>query len=489
MRLCVKNWGPLREAEIDLSKRLVVLAGPSDLGKRYLAWGAYGLSWLANAPAMGAHLEAFLPHLGGCVEGLLRPPASGFDLRLALADAHAGLLEAIAAAFREELPTCFARERDAFAGVELTLSADGHTRSAARRFGEQEGFLLWFDFGPSIAVLLPPGEVATGFGLWLLDAEAVRGGKGGLDPDELRSRLRTLASDPSARRSPASLSPDEAPGFERALGLSLGEAMLHQLLPFGQAVFPTERAAVNLFAEELKQVVREPLREPWGELPPSDDGLNVRRHLDGYPWPVREVVRASTWYVENLTSPFADLTEELEGTILGGRVFPSVGGPVFAPATSPGRRQRPIAAGPRVASLAGLAVYFRHRAIEGDLVVIEEPELGLSPREQRAMARLIAKAVGRGFRLVITTQSDYIARELSNLIVLDRLFVGEARALGFDLASALPSEAVGVYHLGDGVAHPVPVDETGFSIDAPDETLNALEADERKLRGRADEGR
>lgn len=41
-RLGVKNLGPIREAEIDLSKRLIVLTGPNDSGKTWLTWCVYG---------------------------------------------------------------------------------------------------------------------------------------------------------------------------------------------------------------------------------------------------------------------------------------------------------------------------------------------------------------------------------------------------------------------------------------------------------------
>ncbi|WP_437597793.1 AAA family ATPase [Sorangium sp. So ce590] len=43
MRCRVENLGPLREAEVDLSKDLIVLTGPNNSGKTYLAWAVYGL--------------------------------------------------------------------------------------------------------------------------------------------------------------------------------------------------------------------------------------------------------------------------------------------------------------------------------------------------------------------------------------------------------------------------------------------------------------
>ena len=41
-------------------------------------------------------------------------------------------------------------------------------------------------------------------------------------------------------------------------------------------------------------------------------------------------------------------------------------------------------------------------------VFIEEPEAHLHPRAQKAMARLIARSVNAGKRVVVSTHSDYI---------------------------------------------------------------------------------
>lgn len=72
-----------------------------------------------------------------------------------------------------------------------------------------------------------------------------------------------------------------------------------------------------------------------------------------------------------------------------------------------------------VKSLFGLWFYLEHQAKAGDLLMIDEPELNLHPRNQRIIARLLAKLVNSGLNVVVSTHSDYIVREFNSLIMLN----------------------------------------------------------------------
>ena len=71
-----------------------------------------------------------------------------------------------------------------------------------------------------------------------------------------------------------------------------------------------------------------------------------------------------------------------------------------------------------VRSLLDIGFYLKHVARFGDLLMIDEPELNLHPKNQRKLARLLASLINSGLKIFITTHSDYILRELSNLILL-----------------------------------------------------------------------
>ncbi|WP_309734931.1 AAA family ATPase, partial [Chamaesiphon sp. OTE_75_metabat_556] len=73
-----------------------------------------------------------------------------------------------------------------------------------------------------------------------------------------------------------------------------------------------------------------------------------------------------------------------------------------------------------IRSLLDLGFYLRHQAAVGDLLIIDEPELNLHPENQRRIARLLARLVNLGIKVLITTHSDYIIKELNTLIMLDR---------------------------------------------------------------------
>lgn len=52
--------------------------------------------------------------------------------------------------------------------------------------------------------------------------------------------------------------------------------------------------------------------------------------------------------------------------------------------------------------------------------MIDEPELNLHPKNQRAFARLVARMVNAGIKVFITTHSDYLIKELNTLIMLNQ---------------------------------------------------------------------
>jgi len=71
-----------------------------------------------------------------------------------------------------------------------------------------------------------------------------------------------------------------------------------------------------------------------------------------------------------------------------------------------------------IKSLFLMDFYIRHLARDGDILIIDEPELNLHPDNQRHMACLLARMVNCGVRVLITTHSDFLVREINNLIML-----------------------------------------------------------------------
>lgn len=71
--------------------------------------------------------------------------------------------------------------------------------------------------------------------------------------------------------------------------------------------------------------------------------------------------------------------------------------------------------------------YIKKEAKVGELLIIDEPELNLHLDNQVKMARLIAALINSGVKVLITTHSDHLIRELNNLIMLSSSRLSSAR--------------------------------------------------------------
>ena len=75
--------------------------------------------------------------------------------------------------------------------------------------------------------------------------------------------------------------------------------------------------------------------------------------------------------------------------------------------------------------VADLYFYLKHVAKPGQLLIIDEPESHLSPTNQVFMARLLVFCVNAGIKVLITTHSDYLIKEINNLVMLHGDFEGK----------------------------------------------------------------
>ena len=94
-----------------------------------------------------------------------------------------------------------------------------------------------------------------------------------------------------------------------------------------------------------------------------------------------------------------------------------------------------------VSELAPLVLFLRSGVKPGDTLIIEEPEAHLHPGAQADIAVILARLVRAGVRVIITTHSDWLLQEISNL-TLEGLLAEETG----EPASWLLPEEVGVWH-------------------------------------------
>lgn len=99
-----------------------------------------------------------------------------------------------------------------------------------------------------------------------------------------------------------------------------------------------------------------------------------------------------------------------------------------------------------VSELAPVVLFLRGSIQRGDTLIIEEPEAHLHPAAQTQMAVTLARMVRAGVRVVVTTHSDWLLKEIGNLIREGEL--GEQAGSpsgGEKLPSALRPEDVGIW--------------------------------------------
>ena len=99
-----------------------------------------------------------------------------------------------------------------------------------------------------------------------------------------------------------------------------------------------------------------------------------------------------------------------------------------------------------VSELAPVVLYLRHIVQTGDVLIIEEPESHMHPAMQVEFTRQLANLVQAGYRVVITTHSEWILEELANVVLRSRLSDDQRADIhGGGVGVALTPEQVGVW--------------------------------------------
>jgi predicted ATP-dependent endonuclease of OLD family len=181
--------------------------------------------------------------------------------------------------------------------------------------------------------------------------------------------------------------------------------------------------------------------------------------------------------VQKYKSKLHKFAEELEDRLLHGIVYINENGEVYYK-TKDGVSMHISIASSIVKTLASLVIMLKYQVKKGDLLIIDEPEMNLHPDNQVLLARFFAKIANSGIKLLISTHSDYIIREINNLIMLSEIS-GNYPVDGYDKSMALDKKDIGAYFFDFNSqnrveAKPLDVTETGFEVPSIDNTINVL---------------
>jgi len=129
--------------------------------------------------------------------------------------------------------------------------------------------------------------------------------------------------------------------------------------------------------------------------------------------------------------------------------------------------------------LVDIYFFLRFIAKRGDLLIVDEPESHLTLRNQRLMAKLFASLINSGIKVFITTHSDFLVKELNNLILLSNDFEGKQGFLKdfndmYDAEDFISPNQISIFHAQEGKLKKMDVTARGIRIPYFDSEINSI---------------
>lgn len=231
----------------------------------------------------------------------------------------------------------------------------------------------------------------------------------------------------------------------------------------------SDRGGMFTFNKELSQIIKEA------------KGLGAKRKKSKFPFPVAKMLDD----LSNLRkrffqdSKYGYLADKIENDILKGHLVLNKEDEVWY-STNKMKKGIPLSlSSSGVKTICSIVLFLRHTAMDCNLIIIDEPEINLHPKNQILLARVLSLIVNAGIKLIINTHSDYIVREINNMIMLSSIKDAEKiKRLGYSKDEVLTVNSVCPYYFeiqkkgGGVVGKKLDVTKTGFSIDLIDEVIN-----------------
>ncbi|MCX6583291.1 MAG: AAA family ATPase [Candidatus Aminicenantes bacterium] len=440
MKLRIDNLGYIQRADI-CTRPLTIVCGKNNTGKTYLSYTIYGLlSFMQQARPFQVDHDV--------LDNLSQKGAARIDLAKYTDQKQLMyVFQNISEQFSQHLDRVFSSPEGEFATAKVTLDPNG----------------LIPDLSPSIKNVFHVGK------------------RNSVTVNKLRDSTIVEV---------ALLNEENAPSPpEHILSAVLNRVLCEMIVgsyfknPF---VITSERTGIQLFSKELdirKNEVLDTLVEGKGKI--ADPFDLIDKFISRYPIAIKdnidyirdhERLRKTNSFLLG-TPGQEDSLFEVWGEIMGGKLNVIANQLVFVPRERVNRKQVhvPIYLGSSaIKSQVSLDLYLRHNAQPDDMLMIDEPELNLHPDNQRLMARLLARLVNKGINVFITTHSDYILKEINNLLLLANQFPTRKalmRKYGYTEDEVLKNGSTGVYVMRDHKAQLVEITSTGMELSVFDEII------------------
>ena len=446
-----RNIGPVKNAEMELGD-LTIIAGRNNTGKTYLVYTLYGF------------LATWDTWPGAAAEGR-EPAAHGTPERRSTVERIVEQIMERGRAVVEAAPDFLASER----GTVMQALTRSFSRDALSGVfsSPPEAFK-----GASIRIDLHRGRPKD------LQSVKVDVRQGGTLSMEYGGNNLVVTADLPGTRNVREL-------LRHVTRLYL--RFLFPELPSNPFVLSAERFGISLFHRELdfakNQLVD--LLQKMGDRKNADSYFPffvLDQTTSRYALPIKHNID-STRRVPDVRKQ----RSELYGEGLFKDIKKSMGG--YYTASNDGIEFRSTARGERrfviplhrasssARGLSDLYFFLRHEARRDHLLIIDEPESHLDTANQVFLARLLARMVRAGLKVLVTTHSDYLVKEINNLIMLNSTFARKAqviRKLNYGKKDFIDPERIRAYVARDQGLHKCAIDEFGIEMPNFDETIDGI---------------
>ena len=450
MKFIFKNLGPIHEAEMELGD-LTIIAGRNNTGKTYVAYALYGF---LRAWSLGRL------HPPGTEKGMEELAKTVVEDDRAISPMNQEMINEIrramtpklAQAFsKEALPEVFSSSSDDFedASIEVVIKD---------RFPELPSKTLEFITGDEFALKYTDSDLLI---------ERIKRGREPL---------------------PKSLLP-----------LALSHFYFSFLFPefLEPFILSAERFGISLFYKELdftKNRLVEILQETGKDRDIIDRLVPftiIDKMASRYALPIKDNIdytRSIPYLKKNRSEIYdAKLFNDIRD-ILGGSYTASGDDIRFKSKARKGGFDIPLhLASSSARGLSDLYFFLRHVAQKDQLLIIDEPESHLDTANQIQFARLLARAVHAGLKVLITTHSDYIVKEVNNLLMLSQDFEEKdevVKKLKYSEHDYLKPESVRAYVAENNSLTPCTIEKYGIDMPVFDTTIDKINRVSSELESR-----
>ena len=460
-----RNIGPVHRANLELGN-LTVIAGRNNTGKTYMSYTLYGFlkiwkSWpyAESFFAEQRSPEAQFPDIRKIAKKIRQEGIETFALNTeTFIKQRKEIIQMLSRTFSiEALPSVFSSQKDDFPkasiGVDIRQTLSNHFQYPEPNLDQKRPLSIKYD-GSKVTIVY---NRAT---------------------ERLSSvELRDLVS------------------------YSYFRFLLHGIFP-DPFIFPAERFGISLFYREL-DFARNQLVDILQKM--GDDKKSRKKKIS----PFMLIDEASSRYAlpikDNVTytRSIPDLVRSKSG-IYEGKLFDHIKDMVGGYYRKSDKDIRFISkfrkekhfniplhiASSSVRGLSDLYFFLRHQAEKNTLLIIDEPESHLDTHNQILLARLLASIVHAGLKVLITTHSDYLIKEINNLIMLSRPFADKAqllKKLKYNENEFLTPDLIRAYVAENNGLTSCHVDEFGIDMPVFDKTIDDINRTSNELASRVSE--